>query len=288
MTLPLLVQPCYRSSVPFDLANLIARMELREVASNRYDADNLDLDYRRVFGGQILAQTIESLRRSGEGKSLKSLWQQFPREGDVSLPMTYDVTAHHVGRTFATYGVQATQAGKLISVAAAALHAPEPGLSHPAEMPSVAGPDQARPVVIDMIPWEIRVVSDVDLSSPDVHPPRFQFWMKTPAVTSLGAEDSDWTHQALLAHATDLTIIGTALLPVEGLSQADTGTRFHSAVTSHTLWFHAPFRLDEWVLVDQVAPVLEGSRGFGRGDVWTADGRLVASFAQESMIRPLH
>jgi acyl-CoA thioesterase-2 len=201
--------------------------------------------------------------------------------------MTYDVTAHHVGRTFATYGVQASQEGKLISVAAAALHAPEQGLSHPAEMPATPGPEEARPVVIDMIPWDIRVVSEADLSSPDVHPARYQFWMRTPPVASLGAEDSDWTHQALLAHATDLTIIGTALLPVEGLSQADTGTKFHSAVTSHTLWFHAPFRLDEWVLVDQVAPVLNGSRGFGRGDVWTSDGRLVASFAQESMVRPL-
>jgi acyl-CoA thioesterase-2 len=273
--------------VPFDLANLIARMQLRETAPDRYEGDNLDLDYRRVFGGQILAQTIESLRRSARGKSLKSLWQQFPREGDVALPMTYDVTAHHVGRTFATYAVQACQDGKLISVAAAALHAPEEGLSHPAEMPAVAGPGQARPLGIDMIPWEIRVVTDADLGSPEVRPPRFQFWMRTPPVGSLGADDSEWTHQALLAHATDLTIIGTALLPVDGLSQADTGTKFHSAVTSHTLWFHAPFRLDEWVLVDQVAPVLQGSRGFGRGDVWTADGRLVASFAQESLVRPL-
>jgi acyl-CoA thioesterase-2 len=273
--------------VAFDLANLIDRMALRETAPGRYDGDNLDLDYRRVFGGQILAQTIEALHAVADGKSLKSLWQQFPREGDVSLPMSYEVTAHHVGRTFGTYGVQAAQDGKLISVAAAALHAPEPGLSHPAQMPKVDGPDDARPTVIDMIPWEIRVLTDADLSSPDVHPAHFQFWMKTPPLASLGAQDCDWTHQALLAHSTDLTIIGTALLPVEGLSQADTGTKFHSAVTSHTLWFHQAFRIDEWLLVDQVAPVLDGSRGFGRGDVWTADGRLVASFAQESMVRPL-
>ncbi len=287
MTLPPTAQPCYRSAVPFDLANLIARMELRQAGPGRYDGDNLDLDYRRVFGGQILAQTIHALRACADGKSLKSLWQQFPREGDVSLPMTYEVTAHHAGRTFATYGVHASQDGRLISIAAAALHAPEPGLSHPAEMPAVVSPDEARRVAIDMIPWEIRVIGDADLNSPEVHPARFQFWMRTPPVDSLGAHDSDWTHQALLAHASDLTIIGTALLPVAGLSQADTGTKFHSAVTSHTLWFHSSFRIDDWVLVDQVAPVLDGSRGFGRGDVWTRDGRLVASFAQESMVRPL-
>lgn len=274
-------------AVAFDLANLTDRMNLRRTGENRFEGDNLDLDYRRVFGGQILAQTIVALREKADGKSLKSLWQQFPREGDVALPMTYDVTVHQAGRTFATLGVQATQAGKLISVAAASLHVPEEGLGHPAEMPAVPGPDEARPVVIDMIPWEIRVIGEADLNAPDVHPPHYQWWMRTPPVAALGAEDSDWTHQALLAHATDLTVIGTALLPVEGLSQADTGTKFHSAVTSHTLWFHQPFRMDEWILVDQVSPVLAGSRGFGRGDVWTIDGRLVASFAQESMIRPV-
>jgi acyl-CoA thioesterase-2 len=273
--------------VAFDLANLIDRMTLREAAENRFEGDNLDMDYRRVFGGQILAQTIVALREKSDGKSLKSLWQQFPREGDVALPMTYDVTVHQAGRTFATLGVQATQDGKLISVGAASLHTPEAGLAHPATAPSVPGPDDARPVQIDMIPWEIHVVGDADLNAPDVHPPHYQWWMRTPAIAELGAEDSDWTHQALLAHATDLTVIGTALLPVEGLSQADTGTKFHSAVTSHTLWFHQSFRMDDWLLVDQVSPVLAGSRAFGRGDVWTQDGRLVASFAQESMVRPL-
>lgn len=274
-------------AVAFDLQNLIDRMTLRRTGDHRFEGDNLDLDYRRVFGGQILAQTIRALHECADGKSLKSLWQQFPREGDVALPMTYDVTVHQAGRTFATLGVQAAQDGKLISVAAASLHAPEDGLGHPADKPSVPGPDAARAVAIDMIPWEIRVIGEADLNAPAVHPPRYQWWMRLPPAKPVAVADDDWTHQALLAHATDLTVIGTALLPVEGLSQADTGTKFHSAVTSHTLWFHQSFRMDEWVLVDQVSPVLAGSRAFGRGDVWSADGRLVASFAQESMIRPL-
>jgi acyl-CoA thioesterase II len=269
--------------VPFDLANLLARMELREAAPGTYVGDNLALDYRRIFGGQILAQTIKALQRAGDGKSLKSLFCQFPREGDVAEPMTYAVDVHHTGRTFATLGVKATQNDKLISVAAAALHAPEVGLSHPATPPDAPPPAQCTPLVNDMIPWEIRVVGDADLNSGDARPATYQFWMRAASVT----DDDDWTHQALLAHATDLTIIGTALLPVEGLSQADTGTKFHSAVTSHGLWFHESFRLSDWVLVDQVSPVLSGSRGFGHGHAWTADGRLVASFAQESMVRML-
>jgi acyl-CoA thioesterase-2 len=273
--------------MPFDLANLLDCLRLTESTPGRYEGQNLALDYRRVFGGQLLAQTVQALRQSADGKSLKSLTQQFPREGDVEQPVTYQVDAHHVGRTFATVGVRLTQADKLISVAAASLHVHESGLEHATSRPAASPPESSEPLEIAMIPWEIRVVGDADLNSGETWPPQFQFWMRAPDLTQLTDDDSEWTHQSLLAHATDLTVIGTALLPVEGLSQADTGTAFHSAVTSHTLWFHQPFRIDEWLLVDQTAPVLSGGRAFGRGDVWTEDGRLVASFAQESMVRLL-
>jgi acyl-CoA thioesterase-2 len=94
------------------------------------------------------------------------------------------------------------------------------------------------------------------------------------------------THQALLAHATDLTLIGTALRPFDGLSQADSTVTLHTAVTSHTLWFHRPFRVDEWLLITQEAPVVAHGRSYGRGDVFAGD-LLVASFAQEAMVRPI-
>jgi acyl-CoA thioesterase-2 len=137
-------------------------------------------------------------------------------------------------------------------------------------------------VDLGMVPWETRVVGDADLGDRSTGPATYQFWMRTPALP-----DDPSLHQALLAHATDLTLIGTALRPVDGLSQADSTVRFHSAVTSHTVWFHQPFRIDEWLLADQHSPVLAGGRAFGRGDIWSQDGRLVASFAQESMIRML-
>jgi acyl-CoA thioesterase-2 len=126
------------------------------------------------------------------------------------------------------------------------------------------------------------VVDGVDLSAREVGPPTYRFWMRTPPLP-----DSSALHQALLAYATDLTVIGTALRPADGLSQADSMVRFHSAVTTHALWFHQPLRVDEWLLVDQCSPILAGSRAYGRGDVWSFDGRLLASFAQESMIRML-
>ena len=105
--------------------------------------------------------------------------------------------------------------------------------------------------------------------------------MRTPPVG-----DERHLHQALLAHATDLTLIGTALRPFDGVSQADSTVTLHTAVTSHTLWFHHPFRVDDWLLVTQHSPVVANGRAFGRGDVYAGD-ELVASFAQEAMVRQI-
>ena len=271
----------------FDQGALVACLDLREVEPGVLEGDNLDIGYHRVFGGQILAQTILAATAAADGKEVKSLTQLFPREGHADSPMVYGVTRHQEGRTFASTGIVATQADdtgrvKTVSVATVSLHAPGEGNARQDTAPEVGKPESAVETDLGMIPWETRVVDGVDLSDRSVGPASYRFWMRTPALP-----DSTALHQALLAYATDLTIIGTALRPAEGLSQADTMTKFHSAVTSHSLWFHQPFRVDDWVLIDQVSPVLAGSRAFGRGDVWSLDGRLVASFAQESMIRML-
>lgn len=267
----------------FPLENVLSCLDLREKGTATYVGDNLELDYHRVFGGQILGQTLRAASAAADpGKTVKSLHQLFPREGDSAQPMTYTVTEHQKGRTYASTGVVATQGEKTVSVATVSLHTVEDGAGHQAEAPSVGGPAAAVPVDFGMVPWETRVVGGVDLSSPAVGPAVLRFWMRTPALP-----DDPSLHQALLAHATDLTLIGTALRPVEGLSQADATVKYHSAVTSHTLWFHQAFRMDDWLLVDQHSPLLTGGRAFGRGDIWTQDGRLVASFAQESMIRLL-
>ena len=269
------------------LDNLRDCLNLDETEPGTYTGANLALDYHRVFGGQILGQTILAATSAAEGKQVKSMTQLFPREGNSELQMTYAVTKHQEGRTFGSTGVVATQTDesgreKPVSVATLSMHTPEEGLVRQDDAPDAGKPDEATLVDLGMVPWETRVVGGVDLSDRDAGPAVFRFWMQTPSLP-----DDQAVHQALLAYATDLTVIGTALRPVEGLSQADTMTKFHSAVTSHTMWFHQPFRVDEWLLVDQVGPVLAGGRGFGRGDVWSADGRLVASFAQESMIRML-
>jgi acyl-CoA thioesterase-2 len=265
----------------FPLDNVLACFALRPEGGGSYTGDNLALDYHRVFGGQILGQTLRAAAAAaGEGKVVKSLAQLFPREGDSSRPLTYSVTKHQEGRTFGSSAVVVSQGEKTVSLASVSLHTPEDGPRRDDDAPDVGSPDDAEPVDLGMVPWETRVVDGVDLARPAAGPPTFQFWMRTPALP-----DDVSLHQALLAHATDLTLIGTALRPEEGLSQADAQVRFLSAVTSHNVWFHQPLRMDDWLLVDQHSPVLAGSRAFGRGDVWSQDGRLVASFAQESMIR---
>src|SRR6185312_5039363 len=141
------------------------------------------------------------------------------------------------------------------------IHADEDGPLRTDPMPAVGSPDDAAPQDLSMIPWETRVVGDVDLADRAVGPPELQWWMRTPSVDGGVA-----LHQALLAHATDLTLIGTALRPLEGVSQADSTVTLHTAVTSHTLWFHQPFRVDGWLQVSQSGPVVAGGRSYGRGD----------------------
>jgi acyl-CoA thioesterase-2 len=266
----------------FDLDGLVACLRLREVDPGVVEGQNLDIGYHRVFGGQILAQMITAAAEASPDKSVKSLTVLFPREGDTSKPMRYRVDKLQDGRTFGTTEITATQDGKVISAAILSLHADEDGLHRSAPPPEVGDPEAAPRQDIPMVPWEIRVVGGVDLAAREPGPARLEMWMRAPA---LGPERA--VHQALLAHATDLTLIGTALRPFEGISQADSTITLHTAVTSHSVWFHQPFRLDDWLLVAQESPVVANGRAFGRGDVFTQAGEVVASFAQESMIRRL-
>jgi len=261
------------------LDELLRTLEL-EPSATGFRARNLDIEYHRVFGGQIIAQLITAAAATTPTKTVKSISVVFCREGATGTPMDYAVERLHDGRTFGTSRITASQNDKVIATALVSMHVAEAGFERNDAPPNVGQPEEATPVDLMLVPWEVRAVDGVDLTSASTGPPVFEMWMRA---THLG--DAPHLHQALLAHATDLTLIGTALRPFDGVSQADTGITLHTAVTSHSLSFHRPFRLDEWVLLVQRSPIASGGRAFGRGDVFDGDGRLVASYSQESMIR---
>jgi acyl-CoA thioesterase-2 len=237
---------------------------------------NQQLDYHRVFGGQILGQFLQAALTTCPEKSVKSLHCLFPREGRADEPITYQVALHHQGRTFASMSITASQSSGIVATAAVSMHVTEEGREGQdvPEVPARPGPEHR--LAIEMIPWEVRAADD--LNDDAAAAPNFELWMRTPEVDAALAP-------ALTAYATDLTLIGTALRPVEGVNQRGNGTTFTSAVTSHTMWFHRPFRTDQWLLLRQHSPVLAHGRTFGRGDVLTEGGTLVASYAQEALVR---
>lgn len=247
-----------------------------ERSETRFPAQNQRLEYHRVFGGQLLAQFVRAASLACPDKTVKSLHAVFPREGRADEPLAYEVTRHHDGRSFGTLTITATQAKGPIGIATVSMHASEDGPDRQSVEPvgEVPGPDHA--VALGLIPWETRAADD--LNAITTGPPEFELWMRTPAVDPELAS-------ALAAYATDLTLIGTALRPHAGLSQLGNGTQFTSAVTSHTIWFHRPFATDQWLLLRQHSPLLAKGRSFGRGDILTSGGVLVASYAQEALLR---
>lgn len=256
-------------------------VELERCGEDSFTAPNIPMAYHRIFGGQLLAQGVATAAATGEGKAVKSMQAGFPRVGDLRKPVEFRVERLLDGRTFATRQLIGTQEGKAIFHATVSLHAIEGGSDHQQPAPDVGPPEDATLSDLGMIPWETRVVGGVDLGKRDSGPPSYQFWQRAPKLP-----DDRMVHQALLAHSTDLTLIGTTLRPVPGLSEADSTSKLQTAVTSHSIWFHREFRLDDWVLIAQQSPSLAGARGFGTGHAYSASGELVASFAQESLIRP--
>lgn len=241
-----------------------------------FEGRNQQLDYHRVFGRQLLGQFLRIASATCPDKAVKSQHTAFTREGRADELIRYQATRQHEGRSFANVTITARQSRGVVATSSICMHAPEDGPEHQSvhDVPAVLGPDCE--VALDLIPWETRAV--VDLNVTTTGPPQFEVWMRTPAVDQALAP-------ALAAFATDLTLIGTALRPMDGVGQRGNGTAFTSAVTSHTIWFHRPFRTDGWLLLRQHSPFLGHGRSFGRGDALGEDGSLVASYAQEALLR---
>jgi len=252
---------------------------------------------RRVFGGQVIAQALVAARRTVPlDRVTHSLHGYFLLGGDPSLPTIYDVERVRDGRSFSTRRVVAIQHGKAIFTMSASFHVPEAGLSHQVAMPQVP-PPEALP---EDEGWRERIVARFPhaarrdwmvMRALDVRPvgPRMSFegirstapdgiWMRSRA----RLPDPLPIHQAVLAYASDMSLLQASLLP-HGRSVLE--LELQVASLDHALWFHQPFRADEWLLFAQDSPLSGGARGFCRGQFFDRAGRLVASVAQEGLIR---
>ncbi|MEL6614431.1 MAG: acyl-CoA thioesterase II [Bacteroidota bacterium] len=284
--------------MPAALARLLALLDLEPLEANYFRGQSASYGAKRVFGGQVLAQAVVAAGRTVEAERLcHSLHAYFILPGDASAPILYQVDRLRDGGSFATRRVTAVQHGRPIFNAALSFHRPEEGLDHAVAAPeAVPEPetvtserDLAR-AVADRIPERFRAsltgeraidyrpVDPVDPFAPEATEAELKVWLR--ASGELPADPV--VHQALLAYASDYGLLGTALRP-HARSVFD--PRIMAASLDHAMWFHRPFSADGWLLYAMEGPSASGARAFTRGTVHDREGRLVASVAQEGLVR---
>lgn len=280
------------------LKDVIELLRLERIDDNIYRGQSRDIGSAQVFGGQVLGQALTAAHLTVEGRRAHSLHAYFLRRGDTDAPIIYEVDRSRDGGSFSVRRVVAIQHGRTIFNLAASFQKPEPGLEHHAEMPDVKGPDGLQNLselasdIVDNIPvkmrrfltakrpFEFRPVQILNLAKPISMEPRREVWIK--AVDYL-PDDGD-LHQNLLAYVSDYELLGTSTLP-HGLPFGRGMVQMASL--DHALWFHREFRVDDWLLYSMDSPNAFGARGFARGQFFTRDGVLVASTAQEGLVRLL-
>jgi acyl-CoA thioesterase-2 len=259
--------------------SFLTPLDLAPLGDGRYRGGHGETSQEVVFGGQLLAQTIMAAARTVPDKDVRSVHTIFARGASTAAPIDLDVEVMHSGRAFASATVTVRQPERLCSRSLVLLDAAEPDLiRHGAPMPPVAGPGEPSEPAPG---WEVSTVGGVDISDPSgVGPAELFVWTRFP-----GVPGDPTTGQACLAYATDGFLIGTAMRPHPGVGQALAHVSISTTVLTHTLTFHEPFDASDWLLLAQESPYAGRGRSYGRALVYTADGRLVASFVQDNMIR---
>ncbi|MBK9034524.1 MAG: acyl-CoA thioesterase II [Myxococcales bacterium] len=288
------------------LDELIARLELERIEENLFRGQSQDLGWGRVFGGQVLGQALSAAEQTVPAERMvHSFHGYFLRSGDVAKPIVFTVDPIRDGHSFTTRRVVAVQDGRAIFSMAASFQIEEPGFEHQAApMPDVPDPDELlseralgerylaalpagardaipaaiRERVVAERPIEIRPVAPLPPVHPPAREPRRQVWFRANGALP----DRRAIHELVLAYASDFHLLGTALQPhaVGWLTPA-----IQVASLDHAMWFHRPFRFDDWLLYDCDSPSAQGGRGLAHGRWFTRDGRLVASTMQEGLIR---
>lgn len=249
----------------------------------------------RVFGGQVLAQALVAAQRTVEGALSHSMHAYFILPGDPSVPIIYEVERVRDGRSFTTRRVVAVQHGRPIFITSVSFHRDEPGLDHQMALPEGVPPPEEVPAVTDMSAAELEAlpsgerdywlrsrpvdIRPVGLGLPRSEPRRY-VWFR--AYDTLPEDQA--LHRAMLAYASDMSLLEAAAV-VHGTSVL--AGSIQAASLDHALWFHRPVRTDDWLLYAQDSPSTSGARGLARGLIYDRGGRLVASVAQEGLIRPV-
>ncbi len=277
---------------------LLTILDLEQLEHNLFRGRSPQNGWQRVFGGQVVGQALVAADRTVEAKDrlTHSLHAYFLRPGDPKVPIIYEVDRIRDGGSFTTRRVVAIQHGQAIFSMGVSFHKHEPGFEHQIKMPDVPAPEELpsmeelKAQLLPKLPevvrnyWERELPIDlrpVDLSrflSPAKAEPRQYIWIKT-----CGPLPGDFRlHQCALAYASDFSLLDTALI-AHGRVIFD--PRLMMASLDHAVWFHRPFRADEWLLYAEDSPSAQAARGFCRGSIFSRDGRLVASVAQEGLIR---
>jgi len=279
------------------LATMLSILDLERLEDNLFRGSSPQEGWQRVYGGQVLGQALVAASRTvAEPRRVHSLHGYFLLGGDPDHPIIYDVERTRDGGSFTTRRVKAIQHGRIIFVMGASYQRTESGFEHQARMPDVPPPEQLKSAselfvgMIDKLPenmrsyWsrerpiEMRPVDITRYLTRDRTEPVQHIWIKA---TGELPEDPA-VHDSVLAYASDFTLLETSLI-AHGKLLFDADLQLASL--DHALWFHRPFRADEWLLYSQDSPNASGARGFCRGSVFTRDGQLVASVAQEGLIR---
>ncbi len=277
--------------------DLLKCLDLESAGPAAFVGHCLNAGWRRVFGGLVVAQALVAAQRTVEAWPPHSLHGYFILPGDPALPIVYEVNTVRDGKSFATRRCDALQNGRAIFSLIASFQIEEPGLDHQLPMPEVAQPDtllseaeiEARyahllPTAVrqwfdaNKHPIETRYVDLARFLDRKARPPVQYVWFRAAGPLP----DDPAIHRALLAYMSDLTLLDTALV-AHGRTIFDLDLQVASL--DHALWFHRPFRADDWLLYAQDSPNSSGARGLTRGLIYASDGRLVASVAQEGLIR---
>ena len=271
-------------------------LNLEQLEVNLFRGRSPQDRWQRVFGGQVIGQALVAACRTVEGRTPHSMHAYFLIGGDPKVPIIYEVDRIRDGKSFTTRRVVAIQHGQAIFTLMVSFHNDEAGLEHQAEMPNVAPPEdlpneaEIKATILPNMPEavqryykserpiELRPVEYGRYLGQKSESGKFNVWIKATGKLP----DDPAIHQCVLAYASDMSLLNTALVP-HGRSLFE--KEFMGASLDHALWLHRPFRADDWLLYAQESPSMTGARGFARGLIFRRDGALVASVAQEGLVR---